>query len=109
MALTYTVSRWLELHLSYCEGVSDHDFEQLHHHLKMNNVVESYESFKISPRKGEVVLVKEKQDWFRGLCKDGDADNEFDIFLVDFGYSVTKKLTDIRQIKEDFLKVPFQV
>ena len=56
-----------------------------------------------------MVLVKDDGQWYRGRCIDYSEDTRFEIFLVDFGYTVTKRLKDLREMKEDFTYLPFQV
>ena len=97
----------IEVHV--LENVSDDKFVRLMDTMQANNVVQTYESFKIYPGIGEIVLVKNDSKWYRGRCV-GYTDNEcVEIFLVDIGYMVIRKLKDLKVMNEQFTYLPFQV
>lgn len=77
--------------------------------MNSNNIVQTYESFKIYPGIGEIMLVKDESEWFRGRCVEIIGNDMIEAFFVDFGYSKVKKMKDLRCIPDDFLHVPFQV
>ncbi|EFA08728.1 hypothetical protein TcasGA2_TC006403 [Tribolium castaneum] len=84
------------------------NFQRLRESMNSNNIVHTYEPFKLYPGLGEVVLIKENSEWFRGICVGLAENDKIEVFFVDFGYKREKKLKDLRQMKEDLLYVPFQ-
>ncbi|XP_044252636.1 uncharacterized protein LOC123003733 [Tribolium madens] len=84
------------------------NFQRLRETMNSNNKVHTYETFKLDPGLGEVVLVKENSEWFRGICVGFCENDIIEVFFVDFGCKREKKLKDLRQMKEDLLYVPFQ-
>jgi hypothetical protein len=77
--------------------------------MKSNNLVQTYETFKVYPGVSEIVLVKEGLEWHRGSCVGYTDDDNIEVFLVDYGYKKRTKLKNLRQMKEDYLYLPFQV
>jgi hypothetical protein len=76
--------------------------------MKSNNLVQTYETFKVYPGVSEIVLVKEGLEWHRGSCVGYTDDDNIEVFLVDYGYKKRTKLKNLRQMKEDYLYLPFQ-
>lgn len=76
--------------------------------MQVVNKVQTYECFKVYPGIGELVLVKHNSEWHRGRCVEYEK-RKFIIFFIDYGFKLKKKLSDLRQICEDFLYLPPQV
>lgn len=78
------------------------------------NIVKTYKSLKMLPALGEIVVVKNWDErWCRAQVGDVKVDSDagstdLQVFIVDFGEVVNVKLSDVRQIEEEFLQVPFQ-
>lgn len=77
--------------------------------MQLNQRVQSYESFKVYPGVGELVLVKHDNEWHRGRCIEYEEEETFEIFFIDYGFKAKKKLTELRQISEEFLYLSPQV
>lgn len=76
------------------------------------NTIKTYKVMKLFPAAGEIVIVK---NWDGRWCRaqvykaEDNAENaDLQVFIVDFGDVVDVKLSDVRQIEEEFLQVPFQ-
>lgn len=88
--------------------ILDDKFQNLKDAMMANNNVQTYEQFKVNPGLGELLLVKHNKEWLRGECVGYTENNEIEVFLIDFGETILKKLKYLRQMKEDLLYVPFQ-
>ncbi|KAL0268164.1 UNVERIFIED_CONTAM: hypothetical protein PYX00_010214 [Menopon gallinae] len=57
------------------------------------------------PRVEELCIVEHKGDWYRGVCVN-DLDELCDVFLIDFGISISVETKSIRKILKEFLEMP---
>lgn len=89
-------------------------FVQLDERINHPGAIKTFKSFKILPALGQIVLVKNWEGrWRRAKVQDiralDDVESvDLQVFIVDYGEVVDVKLSDVRQIEEDFLQVPFQ-
>ncbi|XP_070558426.1 uncharacterized protein [Ptychodera flava] len=65
------------------------------------------------PARGEIVVAQYSDDnrWYRALVTDVQEQNgdvTLEVFYVDYGNSEWLSITSIRQIQEEFLRLPFQ-
>lgn len=75
------------------------------------NTVKTYKSMKILPALGEIVIVKNWDGrWCRAQVRDhtDTGSTDLQVFIVDYGEVVDVKLSDVREIREEFLQIPFQ-
>lgn len=76
--------------------------------------IKTYKPLKNLPAVGEIVLVKNWEGrWRRAEVQElktlDDIDTvELQVFIVDYGEMGEVKLSDVREIQEEFLEVPFQ-
>lgn len=76
--------------------------------------INAYRTVKLLPALGDIVVVKNWDGrWCRAQVRhvrgyDNGESVYVQVFIVDFGEVVDVNLSDVRQIEEDFLRVPFQ-
>nr|XP_023018184.1 uncharacterized protein LOC111507152 [Leptinotarsa decemlineata] len=73
----------------------------------------SYESFKILPAIGEIVLVKHwSKKWLRAVVREigssSQSETDIHVFTVDVGETLKVTLKDLRKIQSHLLNLPFQ-
>ncbi|KAJ8922906.1 hypothetical protein NQ315_001448 [Exocentrus adspersus] len=92
----------------------DKDLYTLLANMNMPKSVRTYETFKIRPAMGEIVIVKHwSRKWLRAVVRDETVHNDdkitYQVFTLDFGEYLTVPINDLRKIKPHFLQLPFQV
>ncbi|KAJ8941624.1 hypothetical protein NQ318_000330 [Aromia moschata] len=96
------------------EYVIDQDLYKLLFNMNNAKTEKTYETFKVAPAIGEVVIAKHRhtKKWLRGVVRQHtvweDESEEFEVFMVDFGEYLQLPLNDLRKIKPYFLELPFQ-
>lgn len=91
----------------------DYDMNSLLKEMNSPQIVKTYESYRIAPALGEIVMVKRKK-YLRAIVRDVRADqtgkaSELKLFILDTGDNITAPIEDVRKIKPQFLQLPFQV
>ncbi|KAG5900146.1 hypothetical protein JTB14_012819 [Gonioctena quinquepunctata] len=87
--------------------IMDKDFFSLMTDINSPKQVQTYESFKIQPAFGEIVLVKHwTKKWLRAVVRTHSEDIQ--VFTVDVGETMKVTMNDLRKIKPHLLKTPFQ-
>lgn len=81
--------------------------------MNQPGTIKTYKPYKILPALGEIVIVYWEERWYRAKVRDIRALDDYDsvnlqVFIVDYGPVVDVSLSDIREIEEDFMQVPFQ-
>ncbi|XP_019880886.2 uncharacterized protein LOC109608778 [Aethina tumida] len=82
--------------------------------MNSDHKIRSYEKFKVSPEIGEICIAYHwSRKWLRGIIHSLNEGPEgmpvsADIFMLDFGDTVTVQFEKMRQMQEEFLMLPFQ-
>ncbi|CAG9856289.1 unnamed protein product [Phyllotreta striolata] len=95
------------------EYAMDRDFVNLMNQINSRKNQRFYETFKVLPSIGEIVIVMHWKQWSRGVVRDitiGDDTRhaQAKVFLVDFGELVQCSVSELRKIQAQFLELPFQ-
>lgn len=110
----------INIHCFYARKLvkNDHDKPTISHLVQtMNNedTVKTYKKLKYPPGISEMVIVKHwNNNWYRGQVRSvqiPENDNnevEADVYVVDYGDTLTVPLSDLREMLGDFLQLPFQ-
>ncbi|XP_056630759.1 uncharacterized protein LOC130441210 isoform X1 [Diorhabda sublineata] len=91
----------------------DYDMNLLLKEMNSPQIIKTYESYKIAPAIGEIVIVKCKK-WLRAIVREVRIHEtgiaaEVKLFIVDTGDNITASIEAVRKIKPHFLQLPFQV
>lgn len=73
-------------------------------HLKLQHYGKKVATFQryMTPRHGELCLVRCWQKWYRAVCHETVGDSKPALFLCDYGNMIIADLTDIRKIPPQF-------
>lgn len=75
--------------------------------------IKTYKLLKLLPAIGEIVIVNWENRWYRAKVQEVKSHDvienvDLKVFIVDYGEVVDVKFSDLRQIEQDLLQVPFQ-
>lgn len=82
--------------------------------MNQPGTIKTYKPLKTLPAVGEIVLVKNWEGrWRRAEVQEVKALDDIDtvdlqVFIVDYGEVAEVKLSDVREMQEEFAEVPFQ-